>query len=50
MKRLYELQLTRPVPIESLYDDIIVVLKNYRNIDDEVCDLNILQYTFGFLP
>nr|GEX95339.1 sister-chromatid cohesion protein 3 [Tanacetum cinerariifolium] len=36
MKRLYELQLTRPVQIEDLYADIIALLKNSRNIDDEV--------------
>ncbi|KAI3805956.1 hypothetical protein L1987_21844 [Smallanthus sonchifolius] len=43
MKRLYELQLTRPIPIESLYDDIIMVLKNFRNIDDEVASFLLLN-------
>ncbi|KAF5785128.1 putative armadillo-like helical, stromalin conservative domain, cohesin subunit Scc3/SA [Helianthus annuus] len=43
MKRLYELQLTRPVPIESLYDEIIKVLKNVQNIDDEVASFLLLN-------
>ncbi|KAL8262154.1 hypothetical protein R6Q59_026203 [Mikania micrantha] len=43
MKRLYELQLTRPVPIENLYDDIIMVLKNFRNIDEEVASFLLLN-------
>ncbi|KAK9067654.1 hypothetical protein SSX86_011765 [Deinandra increscens subsp. villosa] len=43
MKRLYELQLTRPVPIESLYDDIFMVLKNFRNIDEEVASFLLLN-------
>ncbi|XP_076919511.1 sister-chromatid cohesion protein 3-like [Bidens hawaiensis] len=42
-KRLHELQLDRPVPIESLYDDIIMVLKNFRNIDDEVTSFLLLN-------
>ncbi|PWA62567.1 sister-chromatid cohesion protein 3 [Artemisia annua] len=33
MKRLYELQLTRPVPIESLYDDIIVSLYTSSKVE-----------------
>lgn len=36
LKRLYELQLSRAVPIESLYDDIVRNLHNFRNLDDEV--------------
>nr|GEX62538.1 sister-chromatid cohesion protein 3 [Tanacetum cinerariifolium] len=43
MKRLYELQLTRPVQIEDLYAGIIAVLKNYRNIDDEVVGFLLLN-------
>ncbi|CAH1447463.1 unnamed protein product [Lactuca virosa] len=43
MKRLYELQLLRPVPIESLYDDIAMVLKNFRHIDDEVVSFLLLN-------
>ncbi|KAL8198113.1 hypothetical protein R6Q57_024198 [Mikania cordata] len=43
MKRLYELQLTRPVPIENLYDGIIMVLKNFRNIDEEVASFLLLN-------
>lgn len=36
-KRLYELQLSRSVPIHGLYDDIVMVLRNFRNLEDEVC-------------
>lgn len=43
MKRLYELQLSRPVAIESLYDDITRVLKNSRNIEDEVVSFLLLN-------
>ncbi|XP_076890501.1 sister-chromatid cohesion protein 3-like [Bidens hawaiensis] len=43
MKRLHELQLKMPVPIENLYDDIIMVLKNFRNIDDEVASFLLLN-------
>lgn len=37
LKRLYELQQSRSVPLESLYDDILMVLHNFRNLEDEVC-------------
>ncbi|KAM6558472.1 hypothetical protein CsatA_027711 [Cannabis sativa] len=36
LKRLYELQLSRAVPIESLYEDMVNTLQNFRNLDDEV--------------
>nr|XP_043635898.1 sister-chromatid cohesion protein 3 [Erigeron canadensis] len=43
MKRLYELQLKRAVPVESLYDDIIMVVKNFQNMDDEVVGFLLLN-------
>ncbi|XP_022155696.1 sister-chromatid cohesion protein 3 isoform X2 [Momordica charantia] len=36
LKRLYEFQLSRPVPMESLYDDIIMILQKFRSMDEEV--------------
>ncbi|XP_038879338.1 sister-chromatid cohesion protein 3 [Benincasa hispida] len=36
LKRLYEFQLTRPVPMESLYGDIMMILQKFRSVDDEV--------------
>lgn len=36
LKRLYELQLTRNVPIENLFDDVVMILQSFRNMDDEV--------------
>ncbi|XP_021608401.1 sister-chromatid cohesion protein 3 isoform X4 [Manihot esculenta] len=43
LKRLYELQLSRAVPIESLYDDIVRNLHNFRNVDDEVVSFLLLN-------
>ncbi|KAJ9171896.1 hypothetical protein P3X46_015198 [Hevea brasiliensis] len=43
LKRLYELQLTRAVPIDSLYDDIVRNLHNFRNVDDEVVSFLLLN-------
>lgn len=37
LKRLYELQLSRSVPINNIYGDIVMVLRDFRNIEDEVC-------------
>lgn len=36
LKRLYELQLSRSVPIESLYEDMVMILKSSKSMDDEV--------------
>ncbi|XP_057532068.1 sister-chromatid cohesion protein 3 isoform X2 [Amaranthus tricolor] len=36
LKRLYELQLWRSVPIDNLFDDFSSMLENFRNVDDEV--------------
>ncbi|XP_031122342.1 sister-chromatid cohesion protein 3 [Ipomoea triloba] len=36
LKRLYELQLSREISIESLYEEFVHILKTFRNIDDEV--------------
>ncbi|CAM8979400.1 unnamed protein product [Rhodiola kirilowii] len=43
MKRLYELQLSRPVPLESLYADILSSLPNLRNTDEEVVSFLLLN-------
>ncbi|KDP21541.1 hypothetical protein JCGZ_22012 [Jatropha curcas] len=43
LKRLYELQLSRAVPIESLYDDIVRILHYFRNVDDEVVSFLLLN-------
>lgn len=44
LKRLYELQLSRSVPIESLFGDLTVILQNLRNTDDEVVKWNFYNY------
>lgn len=36
LKRLYELQLLKPVLVESMYDEIALTLHNFRNLDEEV--------------
>ncbi|XP_010518519.1 PREDICTED: sister-chromatid cohesion protein 3 isoform X1 [Camelina sativa] len=36
LKRLYELQLLKPVLVENIYDDIAFALHNFRNLDEEV--------------
>lgn len=36
LKRLYELQLLKPVLVESMYDEIALTLRNFRNLDEEV--------------
>ncbi|XP_041017986.1 sister-chromatid cohesion protein 3-like [Juglans microcarpa x Juglans regia] len=42
-KRLYELHLSRAVPIESLYDGIVMVLTRFRNMEDEVVSFLLLN-------
>ncbi|KAI3449562.1 hypothetical protein Pfo_006227 [Paulownia fortunei] len=43
LKRLYELQLSHKVPLESLYQDLVLVLQSFRNIDDEVVAFLLLN-------
>ncbi|KAK1561092.1 hypothetical protein Q3G72_034335 [Acer saccharum] len=43
LKRLYELQLSKAVPIESLYEDIVMILHNCRNLDEEVVGFLLLN-------
>ncbi|XP_043711657.1 sister-chromatid cohesion protein 3 [Telopea speciosissima] len=43
LKRLYELQLTKPVPIESLYEDFVTILRDSQNMDDEVVGFLLLN-------
>lgn len=51
LKRLYELQLSRSVPIESLFGDLIVILQSFRNTDDEVVKCNFyINHTDYFIP
>lgn len=37
LKRLYELQLSRNLPIGSLYEDFSRVVQTFEDIDTEVC-------------
>lgn len=39
MKRLYELQLTKSVSIDGLYDDMANILRDMKDIDNEACNL-----------
>ncbi|CAA0828152.1 Sister-chromatid cohesion protein 3 [Striga hermonthica] len=43
LKRLYELQLSHKVTLESLYRDLVHVLRSFRNIDDEVVAFLLLN-------
>ncbi|PHT68476.1 Sister-chromatid cohesion protein 3 [Capsicum chinense] len=43
LKRLYELQLSRQISIESLLKDFAETLKNFRSIDDEVIGFLLLN-------
>ncbi|GAV85837.1 LOW QUALITY PROTEIN: hypothetical protein CFOL_v3_29271, partial [Cephalotus follicularis] len=43
LKRLYELQLSRAVPFESFYEDIVSTLHNFRNLDDEAVSVPLLN-------
>ncbi|KAB1203030.1 Sister-chromatid cohesion protein 3 [Morella rubra] len=43
LKRLYELQLSRVVPIENLYEDIVMALRTFRNMEDEVVSFLLLN-------
>ncbi|CAN8285719.1 unnamed protein product [Cochlearia groenlandica] len=36
LKRLYELQLLKPVLVESMYDEIASTVHNFRHLDEEV--------------
>ncbi|XVF25939.1 hypothetical protein REPUB_Repub13aG0257100 [Reevesia pubescens] len=47
LKKIYELQLSRPLLNESLYENIITVLHSFRNLNDEITSfllLNIYVY------
>ncbi|CAL9237342.1 unnamed protein product [Arabidopsis halleri] len=47
LKRLYELQLSKPVLVESMFDEIALTLHNFRNLDEEViCFLLINMYMY----
>ncbi|KAG4120112.1 hypothetical protein ERO13_D11G123600v2 [Gossypium hirsutum] len=43
LKRLYELQLSRPISIDELYGDSITILHSFRNLDDEVVSFLLLN-------
>ncbi|XP_019425716.1 PREDICTED: sister-chromatid cohesion protein 3 isoform X4 [Lupinus angustifolius] len=42
-KRLYELQLSRSVPINNIYEDIVMLLRGFRNMEDEVVGFLLLN-------
>lgn len=39
---MYEFQLSHKVPLDSLYQDLVHILRSFRNIDDEVDTLNVV--------
>ncbi|EEF41668.1 sister-chromatid cohesion protein 3 isoform X2 [Ricinus communis] len=43
LKRLYELQLSKAVPIESIFEDIVKVIHSFRNVDDDVVSFLLLN-------
>ncbi|CAB4311957.1 unnamed protein product [Prunus armeniaca] len=43
LKRLYELQLSRAVPDESLYENFVSTIQSYTNRDDEVVSFLLLN-------
>ncbi|CAL1403339.1 unnamed protein product [Linum trigynum] len=43
LKRLYELQLSRAVPLESLFEDFVSALHDFRTEDDEVASFLLLN-------
>nr|XP_011458653.1 PREDICTED: sister-chromatid cohesion protein 3 isoform X2 [Fragaria vesca subsp. vesca] len=43
LKRMYELQLSGNVPIESLYEDMVSTLQSYTNKDDQVVTFLLLN-------
>lgn len=43
LKRLYELHLTRAVPIEGLYEDLVVLLQQFRSLDEEIVSFVLLN-------
>ncbi|RHN78810.1 hypothetical protein MtrunA17_Chr1g0169991 [Medicago truncatula] len=46
LRRLYELQLSKYVPIDKLYEDIVMVLRDVRNMKDEVVGLLLQNLYF----
>ncbi|CAJ2632128.1 unnamed protein product [Trifolium pratense] len=46
LRRLYELQLSRYVPIDNLYEEIVMVLRDFRNMEDEVVGLLLQNMYF----
>ncbi|KFK37551.1 hypothetical protein AALP_AA4G271400 [Arabis alpina] len=43
LKRLYELQLLKPVLVESMFDEIALTLRSFRNLDEEVICFMLLN-------
>ncbi|KAJ4968916.1 hypothetical protein NE237_015617 [Protea cynaroides] len=43
LKRLYELQLAKPVPIENLYEEFVITLRSSQSMDDEVVGFMLLN-------
>ncbi|WJX79682.1 peptidyl-prolyl cis-trans isomerase precursor, variant 2 [Trifolium repens] len=46
LRRLYELHLSTYVPIGNLYEDIVKVLRDFRNLEDEVIGLLLQNMHF----
>lgn len=49
LKRLYEIQLQKSVPMDSFYDDFVKILTGNRNMDSEV-RTRALQVAYHFSP
>ncbi|XP_068663585.1 LOW QUALITY PROTEIN: sister-chromatid cohesion protein 3 [Aristolochia californica] len=43
LKRLYELQLSKSVPVEGFYEDMAVILKDFKNTNSEVLSFLLLN-------
>ncbi|KAJ8748414.1 hypothetical protein K2173_003051 [Erythroxylum novogranatense] len=43
LKRLYELQLSKSVPMENMYEDLVKILHSFRSVDDEVASFLLLN-------
>ncbi|KAL5701477.1 peptidyl-prolyl cis-trans isomerase precursor [Ranunculus cassubicifolius] len=43
LKRLHELQLQKPIPMENLYEDLVKILVGYRHMDGEVVTFLLLN-------
>lgn len=49
LKRLYELQLSKFVPVDNLYENFASMLESFRNVNDEVCSKAQIKSYIDFL-